>query len=107
MAQQGEGALANVAVLGSGNFGTCLAQHLAVKGYPVTLWGRSVDIAKAINTQKRNPHYLSEVTLSDLIKATTDLTDAAILQAEMLVIAVPTQSVREVLTKLKGLARKP
>lgn len=91
-----------ILVLGSGNFGTCLAQHLAQKGFPVKMWGRSKTIAQTINSKHINPRYLSHINLSPLLYASTDLSESQIAATRYLVIAVPTQSLRAVLQPMKG-----
>lgn len=95
-----------IIVLGSGNFGTCLAQHLATNGFPVTLWARSKVVADAINGSHHNPQYLSDVVLSPNIRATTEPEEAPFANAFMVVLAVPTQSLREVLRRFKSLLRQ-
>lgn len=90
-----------ILVLGSGNFGTCLAQHLAEKGYHVTLWTRSPEVAEAINTSRKNPKYLSTINLSPRLSATSNI-DAAVMEHVSVVVHVtPLQTMREVLKKLK------
>jgi glycerol-3-phosphate dehydrogenase (NAD(P)+) len=90
-----------ILVLGAGNFGTCLAQHLAEKGYRVTLWTRDEEQAHAINETRRNPLYLSSITLSSRITA-THVIDAALMEQTSVVLQViPTQGMREALTPLK------
>lgn len=93
---------AKITVLGSGNFGTCLAHHLAHKGTPVVLWGRSQAIADGINQKHRNPRYLNHIELSSLLSATTTLDDELLGNTEFLILAIPTQSLRKVLETLKG-----
>ena len=53
----------HIIVLGAGNFGTCLAQHLAERGHQVTIWARSQRVCEAINRERRNPRYLSHISL--------------------------------------------
>ncbi len=65
--RQGE----KILVLGAGNFGTCLAQHLAEKGYQVTMWSRSEDVANTINATHKNPKYLNTTNLSPRLSATS------------------------------------
>ncbi len=98
-------AAASITVLGSGNFGTCLAHHLAQKGSPVILWGRSEAIAESINNKHRNPRYLSHIDLSKQLSATTQLSDELLIHTEFLILAIPTQSLRQVLLKLVGKLR--
>ena len=88
--------------MGSGNFGTCLAQHLAHKSYPVTLWGRSQAIVDGINRQHRNTKYLSSIELSPLLRATTQLSEELLRDTHFLILAIPTQSLRQVLLQLVG-----
>lgn len=90
-----------ILVLGSGNFGTCLAQHLAEKGYRVTLWTRSEDQARAINQTRQNPKYLSSVSLSERITATHVIDGQLMEQASVVLQVIPTQAMREALKPLK------
>jgi glycerol-3-phosphate dehydrogenase (NAD(P)+) len=94
-----------IVVLGAGNFGTCLAQHLAEKGHSVTIWSNSDDMIKHINEKHQNPKYLSSITLSHRISATNILSSDLLDETMLLLIAVPTQVIREVLTPLKDLVR--
>ncbi len=87
----------SILVLGSGNFGTCLAQHLASKGLSVTIWARNEEVARGINTTRRNPVYLSDILLSERISATPKLEADTLKDRSLIVLAVPTQSVRAVL----------
>lgn len=91
-----------ILILGSGNFGTCLAQHLAQKGFSVKMWGRSKTIAHTINEKHINPRYLNHIKLAPSLYACTELTDAQLSATRFLVIAVPTQSLRSVLQPLRG-----
>ncbi len=90
-------------VLGTGNFGTCLANHLALQGHDVTIWGRSKEINASIQTKHRNPKYLSHIELHPGLKATDDLSPALLQAAEFLILAIPTQSLRQVLRPIKDL----
>jgi len=49
-----------ILVLGSGNFGSCLADHLATSdlNVDVTLWSRDVQTVESFNTIHKNPKYL-------------------------------------------------
>lgn len=87
------------AVLGSGSFGTCLAM-LSAREHDVKIWSRRVDVAETINRDHRNPRYLSEYELSPRIEATTELGEA-LAGRELVILAVPSQSLREVM-KLAG-----
>lgn len=84
-------------MLGAGSFGTCLAQHLAEKGYLVTIWTRSRDTAEVINTTRKNPKYLSTINLSPRLTATSIINRETIGRASVVVHVTPTQTMREVL----------
>jgi glycerol-3-phosphate dehydrogenase (NAD(P)+) len=90
-----------ILVLGAGNFGTCLAQHLADKGYLVTLWMRSAETAHAINTTHRNPKYLSTVNLSPRLSATAMIDAKLLAETSVIVHVTPTQTMRAVLDLAK------
>lgn len=85
-----------IAVLGAGSFGTCLAM-LSAREHDVKIWSRREEVAIAINRDHRNPRYLSDFELSKRIEATTDLREA-LAGAELVIIAVPSQSLRAVMT---------
>lgn len=85
-----------VAVLGAGSFGTALAQLMASQGLDVRLWMRNAQRADIIQTTRKNPETLQEFTLSERITATGD-SEHALRDAEMVVLAIPSQSARGVL----------
>ncbi|MBX7142964.1 MAG: NAD(P)-dependent glycerol-3-phosphate dehydrogenase [Oligoflexia bacterium] len=87
-----------VAVIGLGNWGTALAQHLAVKGLDVLGWSVDQPVVQGINAQHRNPLYLPNAKLSERITATNDL--EAALGCATIVFAVPSKFMAQVLPKL-------
>jgi glycerol-3-phosphate dehydrogenase (NAD(P)+) len=84
-----------VAVLGSGSFGTCLAV-LAAERHDVVLWARRPELAEAINRERRNPAYLSEIELPGRVRATADL-EEALRGRELVICAIPSHGVRDVM----------
>lgn len=82
-----------VAVLGAGSWGTAFAKVLADAGREVVLWSRRESVAEGIRTEHRNPEYLSGVLLPDRITATTHAAEA-LADADLVVIAVPSQTLR-------------
>ena len=83
----------SVSVLGAGAFGTALAISLAGNG-PVTLWARNPD---AIAADRENVARLPGCPLPDTLRVTGDLAEAA--QADVLLIAVPMQKLRDFATQ--------
>jgi glycerol-3-phosphate dehydrogenase (NAD(P)+) len=80
-------------VLGAGSWGTTFAQVLCDAGTPVTLWARRPEIAAAISEGHENPRYLPGVALPGSLTATTDEA-AALRAADLVVFAVPAQTLR-------------
>ncbi len=93
--------LATVFVLGAGNFGTSLSAHLGKLGHEVLLWDRAREIVQAIAETGRNSRYLSDLQLPATVTATTQLEDVT--RAELLLLAVPSHALREVLGRLQSL----
>lgn len=83
-----------VAVVGSGSFGTCLSMLLARNGLEVRQWCRSPELAQAIANTRENHKYLPGVKLPLNVWVTTSLQDA-VQGAEVVVVAVPSQAMRE------------
>jgi len=82
-------------IYGAGSWGTAFAQILADAGAErVTLWARRPEIAQRIRDDHHNPDYLPEVELSPVVTATSDPQEAAA-GAELVVLAVPSQSLRD------------
>ena len=90
-----------ILVLGAGNFGTCLAQHLAEKGYGVTIWARSPEVVEGINNSRKNPKYLSAVTLSSRLTAINRIESRHVEEASIVLLATSAQSLSSVLPAIK------
>jgi glycerol-3-phosphate dehydrogenase (NAD(P)+) len=86
------------AVLGAGSWGTTFAKVLADAGCDVTLYARRPELAKAIIDDRENPDYLPGIRLPDALRATADAGEA-LLDAGLVVLAVPSQSLRDNLTE--------
>ena len=86
-----------VAVIGAGSFGTCLAM-LCARENSVRIWARSPEMAQAINRDHRNPRYLSEIEIPPGVVATADLGEA-LEGAEMVICAVPSHGLRDVMRR--------
>ncbi len=82
------------AVMGAGSWGTTFAQVLCDAGTPVTLWGRRQTLAAAISERHENPDYLPGIQLSAGLRACCDPAEA-LAGADLVVLAVPAQSLRQ------------
>ena len=94
--------MTRVAVLGSGSWGTAFAQVLADAGSEVTIWGRRAEVCASINNRHENPDYLPGISLPESIRATDDAA-AALDAAEVVVLALPSQTLRANLTQMGSL----
>ena len=90
-----------VAVLGSGSWGSALAKVLADNNHRVALWGRRPELAAAIEATRENATFLPGARFADSLRATSAL-EEALDGAEMLLVAVPTHGLREVLRAASG-----
>ena len=91
-----------VAVLGSGQWGSTLAQVLIDAGNEVIIWGRNKEVIDEINAKHSNSSALFEHLLPAALSATRDI-ERALDGAELIVLAIPSQSLRENLLRWKGL----
>ncbi|MBA4371082.1 MAG: NAD(P)-dependent glycerol-3-phosphate dehydrogenase [Coriobacteriaceae bacterium] len=82
-----------VAVIGAGSWGTSASWLLGGKGLAVRLWSREPEIAEAINSEHRNPLYMTDIVLPDTVHATCDIADA-LEGAEAVVVVTPSLGVR-------------
>jgi glycerol-3-phosphate dehydrogenase (NAD(P)+) len=85
--------MAQIAVMGAGSWGTAFALVLADAGNDVRLWGRRPELCDAINATHQNADYLEGVVLPDAVSATPDAREA-LADAEVVVLAVPSQQLR-------------
>ena len=86
-------------MIGAGAWGTALAQVAARAGRPVVLWAREPAVVDRLNTSHENPLFLPDVPLDPRIRATGDLAEA-VDGADMLLLAVPAQHLREMCRRL-------
>ncbi len=95
------------AVIGAGSWGTALAARVLSHNFSsVTLWSRGEDLAQAINQQRENRKYLPGVQIPTHVIATSSLAEA-IREKELLVFAIPSAHLREVLRKVAPLLDEP
>lgn len=81
------------AVMGLGSWGTAFGLVLADAGHQVSLWGRNATTVDAVNASRRNPGFHPDVELPENVTAFSD-TQRAMDGAELVVLAVPAQSLR-------------
>ena len=90
--------MSKVAVFGAGSWGTAFSIVLSDAGNDVTIWGRREDVCTTINEKRENTDYLPGIELDRRISATHD-PEEALAGVETVVLAVPSQTLRQNLTE--------
>jgi glycerol-3-phosphate dehydrogenase (NAD(P)+) len=96
-------AIRKAGVIGSGAWGTALAEVCARAGLEVILLSREEEVARAVNDSHENPLFLPGVTLSPGVKATTDARRLA--DSDIVLAVAPAQHLRSTLTAFAPHAR--
>lgn len=85
-----------MAVIGSGSWGTALAVHLARLGHDVDLWARDAALVADMRNRRANAVYLPDVNFPDSLRPTDSLV-RALTETPVVVVAVPSHGLRDVL----------
>lgn len=96
---------AKIAVLGAGSWGSALAILLANKGHSVEMWSRDKEQVKDMLGSRENKKYLANVKLPENLNITDDI-EETIKGKDIILLSVPTHSVRQVLEDNKDLITK-
>ncbi len=89
-----------IAVIGGGSFGTAIANIVTEKGHKAWLWMRSQEVVAEIRRTRTNARYLPGCELNPGVQATTDMQEA-ISEADIVFVAIPSKSFREVVQSFK------
>jgi glycerol-3-phosphate dehydrogenase (NAD(P)+) len=84
-------------VIGGGSWGTTVAS-LTARNTSTLLWTRRPDLAEEIERDHTNSQYLPGERLDPALRATSDLAKAAV-DADVIVMAVPSHGFRDVLSQ--------
>lgn len=93
--------LSRIGVLGGGSWGSSLAILLSKKGYNVDIWIRNENQLEDIKKYHENKKYLPGVKFPQSLIATGDI-GKAIYRKDIILLAIPTHGVREVLNTVKN-----
>ena len=83
-----------ISIIGAGSWGTALAVLLANKGISVNMWSVFEDEIKMLNEKREHVHKLPGTIIPENVTFTSDL-EKAVGDAEVLVMVVPAQTVRQ------------
>ena len=85
-------------ILGGGSWGTTVAS-LVARNAPTTIWARSAETINEINSQRTNSRYLPGARLTQGLRGTTSI-EEAVRDADVVVLGVPSQSMRDTLREV-------
>ncbi len=88
----------NIAILGGGSWGTAVSKLLSENNHKVRIWFRNKEKAEIVKNIRENKHYLPDIKIPENILVTSDIHEA-VKGADIIVLAVPTQEVRGLITK--------
>lgn len=94
-----------IAVLGAGAWGTALACNACRTGHSVALWARNAQAVEEINTSHKNSAYLDDSAIDQRVVATNDMSEATH-EADVILLAVPTQQLADVVASIPTLPRQ-
>jgi len=88
----------DIAVIGAGSYGTCLAVLFGNHGHRVSLYNRKPDAAREMDAVRENTAYLPGHRLPDTVTVTSDL-EAAVRGKRFVLGVTPSHGTREVLSR--------
>ena len=94
-----------ILVIGAGSWGTALALVLARNGHPVYLWDSVSDHVDALNRDRCNNRQLPGYRFPECLVPVSDL-KPLLGELQDIVIAVPCESLPEVLNRLRGMRKQ-
>lgn len=95
----------NITIIGTGAYGTCLANVLADNGHNVVMYGVVESQVDDINMYHKNSIFFGETKFNDKIRATLDLA-AALEMTDILILGVPTVALKSVIGQIKVAAKR-
>ncbi len=87
-------------MVGLGNWGTALANHLANKGLDVLGWSIEQPVVASINAHSRHPKFHTQIAFNKSFRATGEISE--ILSRDMLLLAIPSSAIQAVYPLLCG-----
>lgn len=92
--------MTKISIIGDGGWGTTLAILLAKRGAKVSLWGVFPEYIKFLNKKRENIKFLPGIKIPRNVQITDDL-EIAFNKASLVVLAVPSQYLRQTIRKFK------
>jgi len=93
-----------IIVFGAGSWGTTIANLLSEKGFKVSIWVKEKELTNTINKKHINDIYLKGIRLSKNLISFNEIQE--IYDCDILINAIPTQYIKETLSKIKQINPK-
>ncbi|KAF8323399.1 glycerol-3-phosphate dehydrogenase [Clavulina sp. PMI_390] len=92
-----------VLVLGAGNFGSCLADHLADSEHEVLVWSKTASVVQSLNETHKHSQYLTDhVFPTNMVAVGPELPSKEVIQSvSVIIFAIPTQGLRKLLEEIR------
>ncbi len=90
-----------ITILGCGAWGGTIAQALADEGHSIRSWGKFPEEIDQLNSTRIHSN-ISGLQFSESIKFTADLKEA-LYDAQIIIIAIPSQTVRNLISQIQPL----
>ncbi|MBS1653941.1 MAG: NAD(P)-binding domain-containing protein [Bacteroidetes bacterium] len=87
-------------IIGSGSWATALAKILTDNGQSINWWIRNPENIRQFQLRRHNPHYLSTAYFNTSLLSLSDDIKKVIADSDILVVAIPSAYVMEVLDQL-------
>ena len=93
-----------IAIIGSGGWGTAAAVHLNKLGHKITLWSWLKEESDSLRNNLENKAFLPGVKLSDNITYTSDI--SCVKDKELIVLVTPSKAIRSTARSMAGYVSK-
>ncbi len=93
-----------ICIIGTGSWGTTLAVLFSRLGLKVSLWARTAEEATALSARRENVDFLPGIPFPLTVQVTHEL-EAAIRDAHIVLIVVPSQTFRANVQRVRSLVR--
>jgi len=90
----------DIAVIGAGSYGTCLAMLFGNAGHRVNLYCRNAEQAQELESTRCNKTYLPQYRLPDTVRVTADL-EASVKGKRFVVGVTPSHGARDLFGKIR------
>lgn len=96
----------NISVIGAGSMGTAVSILLAGNGHNVKMWSVFKNEVDMINTLREHKDKLPGAMVPSNVVCTADLEEALVF-SDVLVMVIPSQTIRDNIKKMAALIKKP